>query len=165
MARPARIIVTHPAQWIQPQVCLSAQAEGLDTIAIGPHLFPEVWEPLDWVAPVQADGLQCVQHHPDCTQEHHPYCGPILFCCLKAFDLYRRYYPDSGVAQANWKLANPAELNVWLEQGTHVFHFAFCDPRRAEGLFVWGLEGVLLQDVLHKRVPIEAYHRQADRVG
>jgi len=164
MARKPRIIVSDPAQGLQPQVSISAQAEGLATIAIGPHLFPEVWQPLDWIAPVK-EGRQCFQHHPDCTEDFHPYCGPILFCCLKAFDLHQRYYPHSGVAQARWQLANPEEQKHWFEQGIHVFYFVFCDPLRADGLLVWGLEGSFLQDVLHKRVPIEAYHRQADRVG
>ncbi len=165
MARPPRLIVIDPGQDRQPQpISLSAQDEDLQAMAIGPHLFPEVWSPLDWIAPVK-EGRHCVQHHPDCTPAYHPMCGPILFCCLKAFDLYKRYYPDSGVAQATWGLAAAAEMKVWFEADTTVIYFVFCDPHRADGLYSMGLEGPMLQDVFHKRVPIEAYIRYADRVG
>lgn len=165
MARPPRLIVIDPEQDRQPlPVSRSARDEGLQILAVGPHLFPEVWSPLDWIAPIKDDQL-CIQHHPDCTPDHHPMCGPILFCCLKAFDLHKRYYPHSGVAQANWRLAAPSELKVWVQSDTQVIYFVFCDPQRPEALFSLGLQGPMLQDVLHKRIPIEAYLPYADRVG
>jgi len=164
-ARPPRLIVIDPEQDSQPQrLSPSAQAEGLATLAIGPHLFPEIWLPPDWIAPVR-DDRHCVQHHSDCTPEHHPMCGPILFCCLKAFDLHKQYYPESGVAQAQWRLTDAAEMQGWFDRGTHCIYFVFCDPIHPQRLFTLGLQGPMLQDVLHKRVPIEAYIRYADQVG
>jgi hypothetical protein len=141
-----------------------AGEQALGKLTIGGHVFPSVWRPADWLVPV-ANGEVCIQHRTDLAPDDHRLCGPILFCCLKAFELQKRYYPDSRVAQAEWRLASASDMVKWLEHGTHVMYFVFCDPSRPDGLLALGLEGPFLLDVLYKRVPIEAYAQLADRVG
>ena len=133
------------------------------TITIGPHILPAGWQPLDWLVPY-VDGYACI-HHGHERADDHSLCGPSIFCCLKAALRYTELMPDSAEAKAEWTLTEAEHLAGWLKQELQVMYFVFCDPARPTGLLAIGLSGQNLQDVLYKRVGLEAYAGRADRLG
>jgi len=157
---PARHIIQTSEQLGQLPHSVSAAAADLSVVAIGPHLFPEVWTPLDWIAPIQ-DGQLCLQVHRTAINEVY---GPILFCCLKAYDLHKHRFPEMGMSKTVWQLINMETLYPWLAQELPVMFFCFCDPAEPEGLYTLGLGQPHLADVLAKRRPIEAFIPIADKL-
>jgi hypothetical protein len=122
-------------------------------LRLGPHLFPDNWQPLDWLAPLVA-GHWFIQHgHTDPAD--HSACGPLLFCCLLAVEKYQRL-PGSPVAGLDhFTLVNGHDLSPFLERGARMIYFIFCDPVRPEGLWAIGLEGEPLPQILFKQQPLE----------
>ena len=148
-----------PIEWAGCPTTPSADREGLELIALGPHLWPSTWRPADWLVVVKGD--QILEQSPP-----EPYLrGPILFCCLKAFDLQAQYYPTSSVAQADWRFTRLSEIEGWANSDQQVVYFVFCDPLRATGLWTIALQGPLLAQVLHRQRPIESLTPYADQVG
>lgn len=156
----ARHIILTPEQMGQLPHSTSAAADDLSLVAIGPHLFPEVWTLLDWIAPIE-HGQLCLQVHRTATNEVY---GPVLFCCLKAYDLHKQHFPEMGMPISVWQLINMETLQPWLAQELPVMFFCFCDPAEAEGLYTLGLGKPHLDDVLAKRRPIEAFIPIADKL-
>ncbi|MCB0153420.1 MAG: hypothetical protein KDF65_01395 [Anaerolineae bacterium] len=156
---PQALVAYEPADWADCPTTPSATQAGLGLIALGPHLWPVTWQPADWLVAVLAD--QIVQQGPLGS----PVRGPVLFCCLKAFDLQRQYYPASGVAQADWRLTQPAEVETWAGSEQQVIYFVFCDPVRWAGLRAIALQGPLLTEVLRRQRPLESLTAYADLVG
>ena len=154
-----QLIVYDPSNWPDCPTTPSAARAGVGLIALGPHLFPATWQPGDWVAAV-IEG-QIAEHCPP----EPGLKGPTLFCCLKAFDLQRQYYPESGVAQAQWRLTQPQEVEEWASSDKRVVYFVFCDPVRPAGLRAIALQGPLLAEVLRRQRPLEALTPYADEVG
>jgi hypothetical protein len=92
----------------------TAEAEGLAVWAIDPHLFPQVWQPGDWIVPMEEDRL-CLQYPAGWSPQDRRLSGPVLFCCLKAYDLHRCYFPQRGMGQTYWQLADAEVIKGWLE--------------------------------------------------
>lgn len=153
-----QLIVYDPSNWPDCPTTPSAARAGVGLIALGPHLFPAIWQPGDWVAAV-TEG-QIAEHCPPEPDLK----GPTLFCCLKAFDLQRQYYPESRVAQAQWRLTRPQEVEAWASSDKRVVYFVFCDPVRPAGLRAIALQGPLLAEVLRRQRPLEALTPYADEV-
>jgi hypothetical protein len=148
-----------PTAWGVCPTTPSAARDGLDLIALGPHLWPSTWLPADWLVVVQGD--QILEQSP-----FEPYLrGPILFCCLKAFDLQAQYYPASSVAQADWRFTRLSEIEGWANSDQQVVYFVFCDPLRSTGLWTIALQGPVLAQVLHRQRSIESLTPYADLVG
>lgn len=154
-----QLISYDPSSWADCPTTPSAVRAGVALIALGAHLFPSTWQPGDWVTAVI--GGQIAEHCPPEPGLQ----GPILFCCLKAFDLQRQYYPQSGVAQAQWRLTRPQEVAGWAGSDKSVVYFVFCDPIRSSGLRAIALQGPLLAEVLRRQRPLEALTPYADEVG
>ena len=157
---PAKHIIRSPESLGPLPHSPSAAAEGLSLLAIGPHLFPEIWSPLDWIAPTQ-HGHLCLQPHRTATNEVH---GPILFCCLKAYDLHQLHFPQMGMPHTEWRLIDMEALHPWLDRNLPLIFFCFCDPTQPEGLYMLGLGHPYLDDVLAKRRPIESFIPFADKL-
>ena len=154
-----QLITYDPASWPACPTTPSAVKAGVELIALGAHLLPSTWQPRDWIVAVL--GGQIAEHCPPEPSLR----GPALFCCLKAFDLQRQYYPHSGVAQAQWRLTRPQEVAGWVSSDKSVVYFVFCDPVRSDGLRAIALQGPLLAQVLHRQRPLEALMPYADIVG
>lgn len=122
-------------------------------IRIGPHLFPDTWQPLDWLVPMVA-GHWFIQHgHTD--PDDHSRCGPLLFCCLMAVEKYQRLPASPLAGLDHFTLVSGRELAPFLERGAKVLYFIFCDPVRPEGLWFIELEGEPLLQTLYKQQPLE----------
>jgi len=123
------------------------------TIRIGPHLFPDHWQPLDWLVPV-VEGRWFI-HHGHTDPNDHSRCAPLLFCCLLAVEKYQRL-PGSPLAGLDqFSLVSGQELTPFLQRGGRVLYFIFCDPVRPEGLWFVELEGEPLRQILYKQQPLE----------
>lgn len=157
---PATHIILTAEQLGQLPHSPAAAAEAMGVLAIGPHLFPEVWQPLDWIAPTEQDRL-CWQVHRTPTQQVQ---GPILFCCLKAYDLHQKHFPEMGMPRTRWQLINIEAFQGWLAGEQPLIFFCFCDPVAAEGLYMLGLGQPHLEDVLAKRRPLEDLIPFADKL-
>ena len=48
--------------------------------------------------------------------------------------------------------------------GVQVFYFVFCDPARPDGLLATGLHRSVARQVLFRRVPLEKYADDAERL-
>ena len=135
---------------------------------VGPHVYPEGWHSDDWVVPF-GDGEHACIHHGHEDPEDHSLCGPIIFCCLKAAAMYMDLAPESAEAHAEWELTEAAHIATWMEPsdrgpGANVLFFVFCDPVRPDGLLAIGLERAAAREVLLRRVPLERYAGEAERL-
>ena len=63
------------------------------------HVYPEGRRPGDWCVPFE-DGEHACIHHGHTAPDDHSQCGPSIFCCRKAAELYIALYPDSAEARA-----------------------------------------------------------------
>ena len=126
------------------------------------HDYPPGWRPNDWLVPFSGGGA-CI-HHGHTDPNDHSLCGPAIFCCRRAAARYVTLFPDSCEATANWELTETAHLLGWIQKGVHLFYFVFCDPERPEGLLATGLAGEVLPAILRRRITLDAYAAQADRL-
>ena len=127
------------------------------------HFYPEGWQADDWIVPFGDGEHACLHHgHPD--PDDHSGCGPTIFCCSKACASYTDLFPDSVEAQADWQLTEAAHIATWMDAGVNVLFFVFCDPERPDGLLVIGLGGEEARQVLLKKVPLDRYAGEAQRL-
>lgn len=127
------------------------------------HDYPPGWHHDDWVVPFH-DGGACIHHGHDTDPDDHSLCGPAIFCCRKAAARYVVLFPEGCEASANWELTETSHLMTWVRKGVNVFYFVFCDPDRPEGLLAIGLGGEPLPDILRRRIPLDKYAAEADRL-
>ena len=132
------------------------------------HLYPEGWRSGDWCVPFE-DGEHACIHHGHTAPDDHSLCGPSIFCCRKAAELYVALFPDSAEARAEWELTEAAHIATWMQAndkgpGVQVLYFVFCDPIRPDGLLAAGLHRSVARQVLFRRVPLERYAGDADRL-
>jgi hypothetical protein len=78
--------------------------------------------------------------------------------------LYVNVFPEGAEARSEWQLTDAAHLATWMDAGVNVLYFVFCDPERSDGLLVMGLIGQYAREVLLKRVPLEQYAGEAERL-
>ena len=127
------------------------------------HFYPKKWQTDDWLVPFGDGEHACLHHgHPD--PDDHSGCGPTIFCCSKACASYTSLFPDSVEAHADWQLTEAAHIATWMDTGVNVLFFVFCDPERPDGLLVIGLGGEEARQVLIKKVPLDPYAGEAQRL-
>lgn len=127
------------------------------------HDYPPGWRPNDWAVPFE-DGEHACIHHGHDDPDDHSLCGPTIFCCAHAARLFVTHFPESCEACAEWQLTEAEHIATWMDSGVKVLYFVFCDPARADELLVIGLIGQHARDVLLKRVPLEQYAPEAQRL-
>jgi hypothetical protein len=128
------------------------------------HDYPPGWRNNDWVVPFRG-GSACIHHGHDTDPDDHSLCGPSIFCCRRAAAHYIALFPDSCEARANWELTDADHLLSWVRKEVCVFYFIFCDPDRPEGLLAIGLSNKVLPDILNRRVTLDTYAADADRLA
>ncbi|MBN1137016.1 MAG: hypothetical protein JXM73_10540 [Anaerolineae bacterium] len=140
----------------------------VQTIKRTAHVYPPGRRYDDWLVPF-VDNHACMHHDHNRAPDDHSGCGPSVFCCLKAAALYKDLFPDSDEAVAQWELTEAAHIAGWMRPsergpGVLVIWFCFCDPDRADGLLVVGLPADEARSVLFRRVPLERYADESQRL-
>ena len=127
------------------------------------HRYPKTWKADDWLVPF-GDGEHACLHHGHTDPEDHSACGPTVFCCSIAAALYTSLYPESTEAHAEWQLTEAGHIATWMDAGVNVLFFVFCNPVRPDGLLVIRLAGMEARQVLLKKVPLDRYADEAQRL-
>jgi hypothetical protein len=78
--------------------------------------------------------------------------------------LYTDLFPEGAEARAEWQPTGATHIATWMDAGVNVLYFVFCDPTRPEGLLAIGLLGQHGRQVLLKRVPLDQYADEAERL-
>ena len=127
------------------------------------HDDPAGWRRDNWLVPFSG-GAACIHHGHDTDPDDHSLCGPAIFCCRRAASRYVVLFPEGCEAQAEWERTSSGLFLSWVRKGVNVFYFVFCDPERPEGLLAIGLGGEILPEILGRRVTLDEYAEQADRL-
>jgi hypothetical protein len=133
------------------------------------HVYPEGWRPGDWYVPFEDGEHACMHHGHDTAPDDHSLCGPSIFCCRKAAERYIALLPGSNEARAEWELTEGSHIATWTRPsdrglGVQVLYFVFCDPARPGGLLAIGLHRSTAGPVLSRRVPLDRYAADAERL-
>lgn len=126
------------------------------------HIYPHGWKPNHWLVPYE--GEQALIHHGHNQANDHSRCGPMVFCCARAQQVFIGHFPNSQPAKANWGLTEAEHIHAWLEAGVNVLYFIFCDPVSPRGLLAGGLSGEQARQVLFREVLVEQYSDNATRL-
>jgi len=117
----------------------------------------------EWYVPFE-DGHAIIYHGHDNPNDHSD-CGPKVFCCPKAAQLLRQYYPNAIPVDAEWQFILGDDLAVWIgPDGPQIYYFFFCDPEDSQLLRFVGVAVPEVRDILLKRLSLDPYLEDADRI-
>ena len=121
------------------------------------------WKAMEWYVPFN-DGHAIIYHGHEASDDHSE-CGPKIFCCPKAAHLLLQRHPDAIPATAEWKFMEGEQLASWMgENGPTVYYLFFCDPKDLTLLRFSGVRAPVVRDVLLKRLTLDSYLENADRI-
>ena len=121
------------------------------------------WNSMEWYVPFY-DGHGIIYHGHEDTDDHSK-CGPKIFCCPKAAHLLLQSYPDDILANVEWEFMDGKPLVSWMGQnGPQVYYFFFCDPEDRNVLRFIGVAAPEVREVLLKRLTLDRYLEDADRI-
>ena len=109
------------------------------------------WQSLDWFVPF-IDG-HAVIHHAYGGCDEHALCGPLVFCCRRAMDLFLETYPDSELHEAEREYLPADQIITWMDAGIQAIYFIYCDPEMPDGLAASGMSGKQARQALNKQAP------------
>ena len=109
------------------------------------------WQSLDWFVPF-IDG-HAVIHHAYGGCDEHALCGPLVFCCQNAMDLFLDKYPHSELTGAECENLPADQIVTWMDAGIQALYFIYCAPEMPKGLAASGMSGKQARQSLLKQAP------------
>ena len=117
----------------------------------------------NWLVPTE-DEHACIYHgHADETD--HSLCGPYIFCCAAATELFVNMQPVAIPSGVEWVLIKGTHLISWIKGGPKIFYFFFCHPDNSDVLLFKGIHVPEVNNVLLMRTSLENYIDDATPVG
>lgn len=106
-------------------------------------------------------------HHVHTHADDHLLCGPMVFSCQRAIDLFFENYPDfdcfekisPSEDEADFEIkATPAHQIVsWMDAGIQVVNFIICDPEEEKGLSAAILSGNQARQALEGEISLKPF--------
>lgn len=110
-----------------------------------------------WTVPFDDEGQAAVYIHKHGDTDDHSNCGPVVMCCARAAEPYRKLAPDLHGRVAELKPQWGDHLTTWLDRGVQAMYFVLCDPDDPEAIYQFGLSAEHARPLLTGKIPHSAY--------
>ena len=95
--------------------------------------------PAPWVVAFDKDNQAAVYIHKHGDGDDHSQCGPVVTCCERASENYRRLAPELHSTVDRLETQSGQHLSSWLDNGVGAMYFALCDPDSDQAIYQFGL--------------------------
>jgi len=117
------------------------------------HQVSPGWGLTDWAVPL-INGSAFI-HHNHKTEDSHALCGPVVFCCIKSHNKFKKQFSKSAIVIPPWGKLPAEQIISWMDAGMQMVYFVFCDDVEPFGLNAAGLSGKQARQALRRELEIE----------
>jgi hypothetical protein len=128
----------------------------------GNHDDHATWQASGWLVPF-LDG-RAVIHHAYGGCDEHALCGPLVFCCHSAMDLFLLTYPKSELAGVVGEILPSDQIVSWMDAGIQAIYFVYCAPEMPSGLAASGMSGNQAREALDKQAPFGKHFIKSSQI-
>lgn len=93
----------------------------------------------EWLVPLHHGHAIIHRYRDGCDDQ--ALCGPIIFCCHRAKQVFLTTFLISEFQQAEWSCVPASQIISWMEAGVQVIYYVYCAPNSDGGLLATGLSG------------------------
>ncbi len=116
-----------------------------------------------WLVPFDDEGKAGVYIHKHGDTDDHSACGPVVLCCSRAIEPYKKLAPDLVEGVTSWQAQRADHLTTWFDGGLQAMYFVLCDEHEDDIVYQFGLQAHDARDLLLRRISLDAYRLPARR--
>lgn len=111
----------------------------------------------NWLVAFDAEGQAGLFIHKHGDSDDHSNCGPVVMCCERAVEPYRKLTPDLHQRVDRYQVQGAPHLCSWIDGGVGAMYFVLCDEADPDVIYQFGLDPARAKSFLMGAQPLNAY--------